>query len=280
MKLFATLSMSLLVVAGISWLVLPGTLDQVGGLPVHPLIVHSVVVLVPLLSLLVVIGIFSRPFFRATHLWVLTGLGLTTIAAIASKSSGESLREKVSVSQDHVQWGDVLVPVTLALFVGYALVALFRLYRPMPALAAFLAFVVGLVAVGATGLTFVVGHSGAQSVWTSVLAGATSTSSATPSATAEPTTTPTPTPVPSDIPTTAGITLAQVQEHNTLEDCWTIVGDGVYDLTSFANRHPGGMREIERLCGTDGTDRFTGKHGGQAQPESELSALRVGDFAG
>lgn len=48
---------------------------------------------------------------------------------------------------------------------------------------------------------------------------------------------------------------AQVAAHSTEEDCWTIVGGTVYDMTVFIPQHPGG-RALLPACGTDGTKLF------------------------
>jgi len=50
-------------------------------------------------------------------------------------------------------------------------------------------------------------------------------------------------------------TAAEVATHNTAEDCWTIMGFTVYDITEYIPNHPGG-EEILRACGTDGTSLF------------------------
>lgn len=51
------------------------------------------------------------------------------------------------------------------------------------------------------------------------------------------------------------VTIDQVEDHNSEDDCWTVVGDKVYDITSYVSRHPGGD-EILRACGEDGTSLF------------------------
>lgn len=67
-----------------------------------------------------------------------------------------------------------------------------------------------------------------------------------------------------------------VAEHNTSSDCWAIINSGVYDLTSWISRHPGGERAIEGLCGKDGSAAFNGQHGGGASQEAILVELKVG----
>lgn len=78
----------------------------------------------------------------------------------------------------------------------------------------------------------------------------------------------------------------EVQDHNTAQDCWTIINGSVYDITSYVPRHPGGD-EILRACGEDGTSLFTqrtdssGDAVGSGTPhsssaESQLEQLKIG----
>jgi cytochrome b involved in lipid metabolism len=97
---------------------------------------------------------------------------------------------------------------------------------------------------------------------TSVSSGTTQTSSGT--------TQPTPTtPVSS-------FTMAQVATHNSATSCYSVVEGGVYDLTSFVSKHPGGQSAIKSLCGVDGTAAFSNQHGGQGKPSSVLAQYKIG----
>ena len=73
-------------------------------------------------------------------------------------------------------------------------------------------------------------------------------------------------------------TLAQVSAHARASDCWSIVQNGVYNLTSWINQHPGGSGAILQMCGRDATDAFLGQHGGQRRPESELQGFLIGTY--
>ncbi|KAK2191719.1 hypothetical protein NP493_47g04012 [Ridgeia piscesae] len=44
---------------------------------------------------------------------------------------------------------------------------------------------------------------------------------------------------------TREITLAEVKEHTTAEDCWVAVDGKVYDLSDYIDIHPGGNESIE-----------------------------------
>ncbi|MFA6080681.1 MAG: cytochrome b5-like heme/steroid binding domain-containing protein [Candidatus Gracilibacteria bacterium] len=74
--------------------------------------------------------------------------------------------------------------------------------------------------------------------------------------TTAPTVKPTPSPItPSTTPPTKTYTSSEVIQHNTASDCWLILSGGVYDVTSYIPRHPGGA-QIVRGCGKDATQMF------------------------
>lgn len=59
---------------------------------------------------------------------------------------------------------------------------------------------------------------------------------------------------------TALITFSDVAKHATPNDCWVVLGNGVYDLTRFAKEHPGGAELVTNLAGSDGTAAFLDAH--------------------
>jgi flavocytochrome c len=65
------------------------------------------------------------------------------------------------------------------------------------------------------------------------------------------------------------ISMEQVAQHNLQDDCWVAIHGKVFDLTKFADQHPGGVRSIQQLCGVQGTQAFSLAHG-----EHILSNLR------
>jgi cytochrome b involved in lipid metabolism len=71
-------------------------------------------------------------------------------------------------------------------------------------------------------------------------------------------------------------TMEEVQKHNSRESCWTVVRGDVYDLTKWIDKHPGGARDILKLCGKDGTQAFERKHGGEEKPEKALEKFEIG----
>ena len=74
----------------------------------------------------------------------------------------------------------------------------------------------------------------------------------------------------------AGYTLAMVAQHKTETNCWTVVGNVVYDLTPFINKHPGGVAAISQICGVDGTVPFTKMHGSSEKAQAALATLKIG----
>ena len=71
-------------------------------------------------------------------------------------------------------------------------------------------------------------------------------------------------------------TLADVTTHSTESDCWSTINGGVYNLTSWIPRHPGGKQAIEGLCGKDGSAAFNAQHGGGAQQATILATMKIG----
>jgi cytochrome b involved in lipid metabolism len=71
-------------------------------------------------------------------------------------------------------------------------------------------------------------------------------------------------------------TMTDVAKHGSAESCYSAINGGVYDLTNWIDKHPGGSKAILSLCGKDGSDSFNGKHGGQARPMSELANFKIG----
>lgn len=71
-------------------------------------------------------------------------------------------------------------------------------------------------------------------------------------------------------------TMTEVRAANKPEKCWTVIRGSVYNLTSWINKHPGGDKNILKLCGLDGTQAFEKKHGGQEKQENTLKGFEIG----
>ncbi|TSC87616.1 MAG: hypothetical protein G01um101416_431 [Microgenomates group bacterium Gr01-1014_16] len=55
------------------------------------------------------------------------------------------------------------------------------------------------------------------------------------------------------------ITTQEVALHNNSQNCWLIISDKVYNVTSYIIQHPGGSQTIVSRCGTDATTAFQTK---------------------
>ncbi|PRP89398.1 hypothetical protein PROFUN_01261 [Planoprotostelium fungivorum] len=53
---------------------------------------------------------------------------------------------------------------------------------------------------------------------------------------------------------TAEWTLEEIAQHNTEDDCWVIVNNKVYDITSYFDHHPGGKNALRKFAGRDATE--------------------------
>ena len=71
--------------------------------------------------------------------------------------------------------------------------------------------------------------------------------------------------------------LKEVAAHCTIDDCWMIVFDKVYDLTEFIHVHPAGYEIMLEYAGSDATNAFNEKpHTPDAQ--SALEKYFMGDL--
>ncbi|MDD2819337.1 MAG: hypothetical protein PHN51_11165 [Candidatus Nanopelagicales bacterium] len=144
-----------------------------GGLPLHPLVVHVVVVLVPLTALgailMAVMPRFSRRFGPLVALGAFISMG----SAVLAKEAGEQLALVKDVSADHLRWGDQ-APLWVGLF-GLVVIVFWFFDRGIPANRSrpmwlrMLAFVVIALSLVATVFVLGAGHSGAEAVWASLL---------------------------------------------------------------------------------------------------------------
>jgi len=159
---------------------------EIAGLPLHVLLVHAVVVLVPLLALLLVV-IAAWPGARRV-LWlpaligaaILLPLGLVTIEA------GEWLKDRVPETpliEAHTDIGDSIVPWLVALLVVAAAIAAWAVVELLAArrasdgeaarpgrgvriaVAAVLTLAALIVAVGSTWTVVLIGEAGSRAVW-------------------------------------------------------------------------------------------------------------------
>jgi len=89
--------------------------DLINGLPVHPLVVHAVVVLLPL-AVVGTIAIAVVPRWRGTFGPLVVGIALVaTVLVPVATSSGEALEKHVGDPGRHAELGDQLIWFALPL---------------------------------------------------------------------------------------------------------------------------------------------------------------------
>lgn len=269
-----------------------GVFDGIAGLPMHPLVVHVAVVLLPLSALGVVLAVLVpklRP--RLATLSVL-GVLVGAVAAFVAKESGESLEHHVGDPGQHAEYGDWAFMAAAALaavsVIWWILQRRDRGRESGGVATKVVGGLAALAAVAAIGVVILAGHSGAEQVWkgtltqTEAAGGSHDDDDANPTATesaASSTASAEPSGTQSDAgaaATTAGSTLATVAQHADRTSCWAAIDGNVYDLTTWIDRHPGGAERILQLCGTNATAAFHQEHGTQQEPADELAQFKIG----
>lgn len=158
-----------------------GAFDLFMGLPVHPLIVHVAVVVLPVAALALII-VMALPRVHVLLRWgVVAALAVGSLAAWIAAESGEALSERVGEPEVHEELGEnlpLVAGITLALAVVWAVVSELsaRASRvatttgAMPSRAWLpLRITISVLAAGtavyAIYYTVLVGHSGAVATW-------------------------------------------------------------------------------------------------------------------
>jgi uncharacterized membrane protein len=142
---------------------------MIAGLPLHPLLVHSAVVLVPLVAIGALVMSYLPSFSRRHGKLILIVAVIAQVSVFLAKMSGEAFAEILDKEVvKHAQLGEITPFVTLPMV---ALIYLrWRmdrsgsstgsvLVRRLTSVALVIASVASLVVI------FLVGHSGASSVW-------------------------------------------------------------------------------------------------------------------
>jgi len=144
--------------------------DTVLGLPVHALVVHGVVVLLPLMAIITVaVACVPRWRGRARVAWLVAAIDAGMVAmTLVARQSGEALQTRLGgqVAREHAAIGRNLIWFAFAMFLASLVVALARRTR-RAALGAVVAVVAGVFAIW---WTIRVGHTGADAVWKGIVA--------------------------------------------------------------------------------------------------------------
>ncbi len=148
---------------------LGGPLDLVMGLPLHPLVVHAAVVLVPLVALAALAMSYWPSFSIKYGKPILILAVVAQISLFIAKASGEPFEERLGKEVErHADLGEIapltFIPLLILLFIRWRMdrsgatsgsANVRRLVSVLLALSAVLALV----------FIYLTGHSGAESVW-------------------------------------------------------------------------------------------------------------------
>jgi len=251
---------------------------ELGGLPIHPLVVHAAVVMIPLAAVALLAGVILYRRIPQVFGVAVIIAWVAALSAFLASQSGEALAGEIGITSTHQQWGELMGQLTIATAVVATLTWFIRrrgwkILSLVGTLATFIAAPALLVVV------FLAGHSGAQATWGATLASATANLSESTQAT-NMSELPAPTPADSITAASGGIAMVDVANHSTVDDCWVAVDGTVYDLSGYAQAHPGGDFRIAEICGTDATDAFRNQHGNQGAPNETLAGFEVSRLVG
>jgi uncharacterized membrane protein len=153
--------------------------EEFNELPLHPLVVHAAVVLIPLL-VLGAVAYAVVPRLRSRLDWAVVALAVATpLATLVAKLSGDAFRQRLIENEsiggrvlervdDHRDLGNITLWFTIALAVT-TLLLVFVTSRRAPAMPRWATVVVGIIVVGlAAGSGYYVfwtGDYGARAVW-------------------------------------------------------------------------------------------------------------------
>jgi hypothetical protein len=144
-------------------------LGMFAGLPLHPLLVHSAVVLVPLVAIGGLVMSYLPSFSRRHGKLILIVALVAQVSVFLAKMSGEAFSEILDKEvEKHAQLGEitpfVTIPMVVLIYLRWRMDRSGSstgsvLIRRLTSVALVLASVASLVVI------FLVGHSGASSVW-------------------------------------------------------------------------------------------------------------------
>jgi len=109
----------------------------------------------------------------------------------------------------------------------------------------------------------------------------------TPATTARPTTAPSTAVAPTSTAAPASSTVAvtgfidsmnmsEVAENDTVDDCYIVYYDSIYNMTRYGPRHPAGADLVFANCGGNGTDAYELFHGNEREYLLTIETLKVG----
>lgn len=147
--------------------------DTIDGLPVHVLVVHVAVVLIPLAAIGAILIALRPRAMRLFGVATVLGAAIGTVASFVARSSGESLSSRIGFPEPHVNYGETFPIAALGFLILLVIFWLFArgvpLNRNRPLWLKVFGGVVIVAAIGISYFTFLVGHTGAEATWGSVI---------------------------------------------------------------------------------------------------------------
>jgi hypothetical protein len=152
-------------------------MDNLFGLPAHPIVIHAAVVLLPLAAIGTVVIAGSRSLRRRFGVLVAVCAVASVVVVWMAQESGQDLAERVketSLVEQHTEEGESVLPWALGVaIVAVGVAGYDRFAKPLVGddpsrqrLAGAAMTVLAVVAgAGATYSVVKVGHSGAKAVW-------------------------------------------------------------------------------------------------------------------
>jgi len=138
--------------------------DTITGLPLHPLVIHGVVVGVPLMAVLTVLVAVRKDLRERFAWWVAGANFLLFLLTLVAKQSGEALQQAKGgqLAIEHGQLGSILPWFVLVLTAASAAVAGTSRNRALGPIAVVVSIIAAVAAVYWTVRT---GDAGARAVW-------------------------------------------------------------------------------------------------------------------
>jgi uncharacterized membrane protein len=142
--------------------------DTIFGLPIHPLVVHFIVVLLPIWAIYLIYVLIKRQFAAKLNLNFVISI-IMAGAAIATSLSGSALASRLGNPSSHEMFGHLDVLTAMCLFIAFAGAKI--LYHNVGnGLKRFAELSVALGAILALGFTVAAGHTGASVAWKAKIA--------------------------------------------------------------------------------------------------------------
>lgn len=73
----------------------------------------------------------------------------------------------------------------------------------------------------------------------------------------------------------------EIAKHGSIQNCWLLINDKIYDVTGYLGAHPGGVPTIAPYCGKEATNAFATKDTGSSHSTGAndlLASYYIGDL--